>query len=649
MNLHFEPRKVAADRVSGLVVVLALLVWLVPGSRSDVGLAYVYPEHRHIAAISIRTLDSTRGALLNQLWASARTGFETRMSPMPADTLFAESSRSIDFAAWPAIAGDHSCSAAEMLTTVLSRDWILDVHKVAARLQTRLNSAGTEKFKRTNALRDSDLEMLAVDPFYATRAGANNAHFLLPRPSPDTKLDTYLEICLREGSAMNAIGVYALYHHRALSKARRLAEGGLSERGHAAFVRAMLADEAFGLHFLEDTFASGHVAGSWGDAPLRKGTHDYYNEHGVAVTTWSGASFVVLGDAWMLEQDAVRAAHVVRTSIEQLLDAVRGLDRLTGSHKADSFEGMPDSLNVCAVDFLPTDRADEQDLSLLNQIIQDTPIPGLDAGYGELPRFRSELGPFVGISSALRAGWHQGGFLKNQNGVGFVGGVELALRGGIGLDGVMNESGDGLAFIDLGVVRDAASTLDIAQSAGIDELGAITAAIPSRAAYFARLRTPFWLLPFDLLIAAPVLALTSPEAFTHMGVVAANGGLLGWQSGIATSLGRFQFILGREVGVYFYGWDKDGNRVLAYPDGKSDGKLYLLDITSIQILFPILDYRNFRTFSRDQSSGLHIQLYAGIDIPGRVDVIVPIGGSPPQYGSIWFAGIRASLDWRHYF
>ena len=35
-----------------------------------------------------------------------------------------------------------------------------------------------------------------------------------------------------------------------------------------------------------DTFAAGHVAGTWGDVSQRKGTHDYYNEAGIEVFTW---------------------------------------------------------------------------------------------------------------------------------------------------------------------------------------------------------------------------------------------------------------------------------------------------------------------------------------------------------------------------
>ena len=66
-----------------------------------------------------------------------------------------------------------------------------------------------------------------------------------------------------------------------------------------AFVLAMLADEAFALHFLEDTFAAGHVSGTWGSTSQRKGTHDFYNANGLEVQTWSeqAESLVIMGDA----------------------------------------------------------------------------------------------------------------------------------------------------------------------------------------------------------------------------------------------------------------------------------------------------------------------------------------------------------------
>ena len=99
-------------------------------------------------------------------------------------------------------------------------------------------------------------------------------------------------------------------HLSALQKATRLATEDLAPAERQALARAMLADEAFALHFLEDAYAAGHVAGTWGDVSQRKGTHDYYNEAGLEVFTWerSGQSVVLMGDAHMRPEDAQIAA-----------------------------------------------------------------------------------------------------------------------------------------------------------------------------------------------------------------------------------------------------------------------------------------------------------------------------------------------------
>ena len=123
---------------------------------------------------------------------------------------------------------------------------------------------------------------------------------------------------------MNSLATYTWYHLRALDRARSCLAGVVPAAMHAAAVRAALADEAFALHFLEDSFAAGHVAGNWGRTALRKGTHDYYSEHGLALTTWGGEHFVGQGDAFMKPADADRAANAVRDSLAQLIDAFDG-------------------------------------------------------------------------------------------------------------------------------------------------------------------------------------------------------------------------------------------------------------------------------------------------------------------------------------
>jgi hypothetical protein len=77
---------------------------------------------------------------------------------------------------------------------------------------------------------------------------------------------------------------------------------------------------------------------------------------------------------------------------------------------------------------------------------------------------------------------------------------------GVGLEGVLDESGDGLI------------------SAGVDyrqdrpAQGETT--IPGRGALTLRVRAPFWLIPGDMVVAAPLLALASPKTLKMMAVQA---------------------------------------------------------------------------------------------------------------------------------
>jgi hypothetical protein len=286
---------------------------------------------------------------------------------------------------------------------------------------------------------------------------------------------------------------------------------------------------------------------------------------------------------------------------------------------------------------------------LLAEILVRTPIPGLSSGLGELPRFRSELGPFVGVVPAIRAATIGGGFGATQTSVGGIGGLELSARVGLGLEGIINESGDGLVFLDLGFRQDASSTSTITGQPELEELGAVGAAVPDRATLSARIRMPFWLVPFDLLVAAPLLAFTAPEMLAGMAVQAGNGGLIPWQAGIATPIGRFQFVLGREVGVAFFGYVRREDRVILPSSETAPTVNTLVSLRTIQFDFPVLEYRPFRTFSLDQSSSLIFQLYGGLDIPTRVSVVAPRGNPEPELRTVWTAGLRLVFDWRYYF
>ena len=346
--------------------------------------AWIYPEHRDIAVLAVDKLDAERRALFDRLWGEARAGHEQRLCALAADSQQSVAPTCIDWAAMPAIAGDHSCSSKGMLDTVLTTDWILQVADVAAQLKLDLGriavTAPTEinvrskdivgdvqrliedearRAARVNALRTSDTRLQRADPEYATRAGSNNAHFLIPRPRTSTTPREYAQLTLTPGSDLNALGVYGWFHISALQKATRLAAEQLAPAERTALARSMLADEAFALHFLEDAYAAGHVAGAWGDVSQRKGTHDYYNEAGLEVFTWSGGSesVVLMGDAHMRPEDADRASTAVRISLEQLIDHAAGRERPNRLPHTAAAPSDADGFDVCKTNVFPTPRA----------------------------------------------------------------------------------------------------------------------------------------------------------------------------------------------------------------------------------------------------------------------------------------------------
>jgi len=645
-------------------------------SASDTASAWIYPEHRDIAVLAVQGLDAERKAVFDRLWQEARAGAEQRMCADGADAAQGLAPPCIDWAALSGIAGDHSCSSQQMLDTVRKEDWILVVADVAAQLKSDLaripvtarpdQAEGISAFltdprrrladeasraQRVNALRTADTRLQRADPQYATRADANLAHFMMPRP--DTNLDptAYGFLTLKPGSELNAVGVYSWFHISALQKASRLANEQLSAEQRHALVRGMLFDEAFALHFLEDMYAAGHVAGSWGDVSQRKGTHDFYNQNGIEVFTWQGRerTLVLMGDAHMRPEDAAIAAEAVRTSLAQVLDAATGRSRGYSVPHDPRAPAAADAFDICK----NTTIAD-RDLSLgsggrspyaptLYEALLDSPVPGLGPGLGSLPRARSEVGAFMGLAASIEGRGVSGGFEESQNDRGIVPGLDLAFRVGVGLEGALGDAGDGLAYLQVGFHADGPSTNKVS-SRGSVVGGTLDAAIPSREGLSARIRLPYYLIPGDLLLLSPMY-LFAPEKYTQLGVAAVNGGLLGWQQGWATPIGRFQFVLGRELGVTWYGLR--GQQQLIAPPGGGAALPRVVNFKSTYFDLPILEYRPFRAFSANQSSSLLFQLFAGVDVPHGASVATPPGASV-NLDTVYLLGVRLVFDWRYY-
>ena len=654
-----------------LVAVLAL------GALPFAVRAWVYPEHRQLSILTVQGLDAERRAVFDRLWQEAGAG-QQQLCAAGADREQGTAPTCIDWAALSAIAGDHSCSSREMFETARSAPWILQVADVAAQLKEdlaripvmpmvdpalkaadivneaqRLMTSEAARAQRVNALRTADIRLQRADVEYVTRAGSNTAHFLLARPETQIDLNDYAALTLREGSQISAVGVYSYFHLSALQKASRLRnEPQLPPAERAALARAVLADEAFALHFLQDVFAAGHIAGNWGDTSQRQGTHDYYNQNGLEVFTWAGGSrsIVLLGDAYMRPSDAEVAAATLRTSLQQVLDLAAGRPGGPAFGHVSAAPAAPDAFDVCKNNTLPRRdpglQATPQQRPFFQATLENTPVPGLGPGFGALPRARSEVGPFIGLAGTIDGRVIHAGLATVQSDRGFISGLDLSVRGGFGLDGVISEAGDGLVYASLGLRSDAPSTNRITDNFPGSSPGSLSAAIPARTGISMRFRAPFYLIPGDLLLAAP-LYFFDPKTYMRMAVTAGNGGLIPWQQGWATPIGRFQVVLGRELGVVLYG--KYRNDQLVVPRTDPGGSARVVNFKTISYDLPVVEYRPYRSFSSNQSSSVVFQLFVGADVPRSATTVFPPGAPNPDLRTVWSVGLRLVFDWRYYY
>jgi hypothetical protein len=211
----------------------------------------------------------------------------------------------------------------------------------------------------------------------------------------------------------------------------------------------------------------------------------------------------------------------------------------------------------------------------------------------------------------------------------------------------MNKAGDGLAFVQVGWRQDSPTTSQFTDPNKTYRGSSVTSTIPGRSAYNLRVRMPFWLIPGDLILVAPILSWASPKSFQRMAVTAGNGGLIPWQSGISTAIGRFQFVLGREVGVSFYGIQRI-QESLIIPDNTFSEPI-LVAYRSTKWDFPFLEYQPTRTFSNTQSATLKLQFSFGVDVPWREKTLAPVSADEVALEEIWYLGMRLVFHWRHYF
>jgi hypothetical protein len=614
------------------------------------GGAWIYPEHRDIAIAGIAKLSPADRAALDGLWAGARAAIPGRL----CESLDAGDQGArpgcIDFAAWPALAGDHSCSPLHLMRDVLPGDWVLRVAGVAAETKTALQKADG-RVARLNAVATSNLALQNADSNYVTRAGANNAHFLLPRVEGGAA--EYMRASIGAGAPLNAMGLYVQYHLAALAAVAALASDPPAEESErAAQALDVLALEGYALHWLEDGFSAGHVVGTWGSAAWRKGTHDYYSEFGLDTVDWNGDRIAIFGDANLKPADLARASSAVAQSLIQFVQAMRPGDALArgaGSF-GPGFSAMF-AFDSCTEERQPASQGEQRLPISFWEGLSTTPVPGRGQGEVHLPRFRDELGPFGGVFASLAGGPAWGG--PSNSGTRGTGSVSVGARVGYGMEGVTGSVGTGLAFAEVGLEM-TTPQLDQCQGSACGALGttSLFPRVPARTGLRLGLRVPFWLIPGDMLLLGPVLLLASPSAASKVGVAAASGGLIPYERSFRTGAGIFQFVLGREVQGTLYGYLGDSTiplfitPVAETPSGPQYG---VLALKSVALAFPVIEWTPFRTFATQIAFSLQFQLGFGVEIPLSRQVLYPAGQPAPSVPLSWTVFLRLQSDGRYFF
>jgi hypothetical protein len=629
-----------------LAIVAGVAFWSAPAS------AWIFPEHRAIAIEGVRRLDETKASALMRMWSVAWTGARGRMCRLPTDPDANPSPSSkpcVDFATLVALAGDHSCSPEELRVEVGKEDWIAEVQRVGESLKAALAASGSES-DRERVWGGSNLALQAADPRYLSRAQQNYAHFPLPRQplSSHETAEAYLNRCVRGDSPINSIGVYAKLHGFALALAAQSSSATDAARVDLA-QRAIFA-EAFALHFLEDSFSAGHFAGSWGSNAWRKGTHDVYCVLGLATVTWSGKLLESHGDAHMTADDIGHASEADAASLAQLADAASGGLRL---HPPDD-AGL-DALDTCGLTTMPvTSLATDQREAVL-PIVQDTPVPSGGEDSIHPPRFRAEVGPFAGLVVTARAGGATGGYQTTPGSLRARETLEAGARIGYGLEGLLTSGHDGMLWAQASFVMEPSQLDTLCPNCpGGLRTDPLTPRVEARGSFRISVRVPFWIVPGDLLLLAPVLAIASPIALQRVIFDATNGGLIPWQKRFTTDIGTLQFILGREAGLTPNGYVGSligrSDSFQSYQGTNPDGSNKLVDVLyrSLEFDLPILEFQPVRAFQSELALGASLQLGFSVEIESVLSSAgpLPLGAG---LGPTYFLYLRLGFDARRYF
>jgi hypothetical protein len=499
--------------------------------------AWLLHEHAATAGAALRSLNGADEQVLWEAWrAAARAA--PRLCPTPAlaaERLYFTKGDSV-CVGLPALTGlgaDHSCDP-EDLRQSLGKQFVLHVLEEAEKTELLLRQAEGEA-RHIDVWHQHHLELQIVDPDYLGRAEVNGAHFQLPRRIRED-LPDYAARVTRDGAGSNAIALYVNYHSAALQLAHVAAAGCtvggpfLTCTAQAArdelFARAITA-EAFALHFLQDAFSAGHVMSPNGTRAERMGTHDHYCKTGVAVRSWSGDEYVAHGDSFLDQEDTTSIAAALQRSLAELAQAFR-----TPVATLPIAARQQEELDACHQVSTLASVASAVTPSVLATLAR-TPMPVVDPPG--LPQFQQELGLFiapligvagrVGINDKSWADAHRPPFLA-------FGGVGV----GATFEGITDSTTDGVIALGANFLLDGRPPNS---PTGVRLGGGFNAHLP------------YWIVPGDVILLAPVAAF-SLNQYLYFLRRAAAGGFFGLQRKYSLPFDwKVQFVLGREAMVAF--------------------------------------------------------------------------------------------------
>ena len=461
MNRTLNPATMGPASLHNRFAWLLLAIWIL----TDPVHAFVYPEHRDIAIKAVETLDPEHRAVFDKLWREARLAKEKRLCEQGADSTQSVMPGCVDWAALTAIAGDHSCSSQDLTGVVLESDWILAVADVAAQLKLDLSridvlpptgqvpgskdaiqdmrrriQTETAAAERQNALRTADLRLQRADARYATRAGSNNAHFLLPRPQTDTTPGEY-----------GTLTMTARFRNQR-DRGLRVVSPERNAEGHPACKR---------------TACAGRARGARARHAVRRGLRAALSRRRIRSGPRGrnlGRHGPTQGYARLLQR---RRARSIRVEREPRVDGnhggrpyasggcgsrrricsyqhratarcCRGHSRVPPTCRTRRWRRWSPTPSMYARTTISSSgrsqcprhrkRTGDAYATDLREVLLPTPVPGLGPGLGAMPRFRSEVGPFSGMSGMIDARGIDGGFTVPE-GSGFIGGVEVCRKG----------------------------------------------------------------------------------------------------------------------------------------------------------------------------------------------------------------------------